>query len=298
MKNLKQLILLPIIFSIPLLIFSCSNNLDKKIIGDNNSKSQSWSMKLNTSWSWASKNSNSNTIKVNNINIIKNIQSIRSSYEWFKLSWDIKPDIEKIEIVWKNWNKIDSYFLKTYVKWSSTFSTNLKIYLWNLGYWINTYTIRGYIEDKIVSEGKYDLNFEKSGCEILFKRKIMTSDWDPANILKYKDKIRKFSIFKDWSCKDKLITEQTWDFSLSDWINVDIMDLLDASIWFERWDKILKQENINNLNWLKSNIKASITWSCSDTEDSTCTKIPSDSKLLRYDIIWFNDTLQFWVIKW
>jgi len=94
MKNIKQLILLPIIFSIPLLIFSCSNNLDKKIIGDNNSKSQSWNTLTGTSvkqdilsnswweisWSW---------IKLKSVSVLK----LNTNNTWNILSQSTKDNI-------------------------------------------------------------------------------------------------------------------------------------------------------------------------------------------------------------
>lgn len=282
MKKLTYLLFL----LVSIILTSCSQeNLETWSIANTENSNTSWS--INNTQSWF----------IQNNQTLSGITFTRSSFDGYKLIGNITPDVEKIEIVWENWDLKDSYFLKAFTKWSTTFTGNLKTRLKNLWIGKNEYTIRAYIGSGVVSEKTSLLDFQKTGCEVVYKRKIETdvgADKTPK-LMKYEGKIRKFSIFLDGNCKGKIIAEVLGNFKLPSGISVSIMDYIDAPGmgWWAWSSKDIKSEKIINTNWIQGNILAMKEWS-SDLWDTQ----PSDSKLIHYHIIWSVDTLRFDINTW
>jgi hypothetical protein len=277
---MKKILLTILIFT----LFSCSNN---KLEPMNNEK------KIETiSYSWTSNTWTSEKIStwtLNNTWILnENKQKIFSSknwYDWYTLTWTISKDIEKIEILWENWNKKDSYFLKKYKKWDWNFSTNLKLSFWNIEYWTNNYLIKWYIWNEVKYENNYSIDFKNIWCLVDLKSSY---NWSNANekFLKFIWKTRKFTFHMDWDCKSKTLNlNQSWIIHLWKGINLLISDIWIWAYWSVTYYKNWNNEKLNN----KSDISS---WEvCKDDLDNW-------EVCLWYRVSWNYDTIHFKILEW
>lgn len=189
------------------------------------------------------------------ISHISNISHTEVWFDGFSLAGNVTPDIEKMEIVWKNNAKTNTYTLQKYQKWSGEFKSNLKQSFWNLEYWENVYQIKAYVWEKVVDEKEYKINYEKKGCEIILKSYYHNIIWDvndgrkyEDNFLKYEWKIRKFKFNTLWNCKNQTI-KLPYRYIFDNWQEIyiqDIWSIVWVSWWVGSWAEDKKEEKLSN----------------------------------------------------
>ncbi len=192
---------------------------------------------------------------------ISNISHTEVWFDGFSLAGNVSPDIEKMEIVWKNNAKTNTYTLQKYQKWNGEFKSNLKQSFWNLEYWENIYNIKAYIWEKIVDEKEYKINYEKKWCEITLKSQYNTLpeyEQYQDKFQKYAWKVRRFAFNILWNCEDKIITLAN-SYVIDNRIEFSIQDIWTMYYWGRHsWVKPIKQENIskdiNIMMWPKCNL--------------------------------------------
>lgn len=273
-----------IILILFLLLSSCSNNT----IDETENKI------LTNTW---------NTIQEEIIEeVFENDSSVeleKLSFDSYTLKWSIWKDIEKVEIVWQNWDKEDSYLLKKYEKWSENFLSNLKFSYWNLWIWINRYIIKWYIWDEVVEEKEYTFKIVSNWCEVGLKSlypKYFTKSWNTE--------IKKFIFSFPWDCKEKIIVEsESWWlwFTFPNWGWITIIDYgLEPAFWpMFRWLKDKEKIVWKNINWKDYSINVyQIYESYIDENFEEILTTPKDEYFLSSSFE-FSSMLTFWISsKW
>lgn len=240
---MKKIIITILLFT----LFSCSwevkNNIQKQETVNNNTESTKDATSQTATGIEVWKG-----IIQQPISHISNISHTEVWFDGFSLIGNVTPDIEKMEIVWKNNAKTNTYTLQKYQKWSGEFKSNLKQSFWNLEYWENVYQIKAYIWENVADEKEYKINYEKKGCEITLKSYY--NNWDSNNyqndFMKYHLKIRNFRFNILWNCEDKTIT-LPGSYTLDNGVKLSIEDLWTFYWgWRYSWVNPKKSEKISN----------------------------------------------------